>query len=278
MNIPNLIRIETCTYCNEECNICPYVKLTRSKGYMDLEIFKHITDEHTRLASNPKILFPAAVGEPMLDKRIFEFISIASKKYSSVAMFSNASLLNLERGKRLFDSGLNEIMLTLHGLNEQSYTQITGYSHYHEVKENIMNFILLNEKNDKKIRIFLDIYSDTNAEEQNNDDLVQLARNSDVFLNLQPMSDTHNWGGSVGKEVYYRANKCHRMKEQFGVLHDGSIVPCCIDYNGEYVLGKYPENSLEEVFSSEKYKTLVKQGEYANYKNNPLCENCNLAD
>ncbi len=43
---------------------------------------------------------------------------------------------------------------------------------------------------------------------------------------------------------------CKALKKQIGILADGSVVPCCLDHNGDVVLGNLLSQSLEEILDS----------------------------
>lgn len=42
---------------------------------------------------------------------------------------------------------------------------------------------------------------------------------------------------------------CYGLRDQVGVLWDGTVVPCCLDHEGDVPLGNLYETSLEEILS-----------------------------
>lgn len=68
---------------------------------MSFDLFDKATDEHSQI-EGAKILFPATVGEPLLDKRILDFVKLATQKYSKVSMFTNTFNLPLKTIPALF--------------------------------------------------------------------------------------------------------------------------------------------------------------------------------
>src|SRR3989338_10588239 len=105
LKIPALMRIETTNYCNEACSFCPYPNLEREKGKMSFDLFDRVTDEHSQ-CNGARILFPATVGEPLLDQRIFDFVRLAAQKYKKISIFTNSSLLDEEKARELIEAGL----------------------------------------------------------------------------------------------------------------------------------------------------------------------------
>ena len=46
---------------------------------------------------------------------------------------------------------------------------------------------------------------------------------------------------------------CPTIKDEFAVLVDGSVVPCCYDYNGEIVFGNLFDQDVMEIWDSPIY-------------------------
>ena len=66
---------------------------------------------------------------------------------------------------------------------------------------------------------------------------------------------------------------CHALKDQIAVLVDGTVVPCCLDNNGDINLGNIFEESLEDILQKEKTLKIIE-----NFKNRiateELCKKC----
>jgi MoaA/NifB/PqqE/SkfB family radical SAM enzyme len=45
---------------------------------------------------------------------------------------------------------------------------------------------------------------------------------------------------------------CHGLRDQMGILVDGTVVPCCLDSDGNIPLGNVLNTSLEEILHSER--------------------------
>ena len=60
---------------------------------------------------------------------------------------------------------------------------------------------------------------------------------------------------------------CYGLRDQLGVLADGTVVPCCLDNNGEINLGNIFESDLEEIINSPKSQNI-----YNGFSNRTACE------
>lgn len=69
---------------------------------------------------------------------------------------------------------------------------------------------------------------------------------------------------------------CKALLKQIGVLVDGSLVPCCLDHNGDAVMGNLFHQSLEEILSSPRARALV-EGFRHHRASERLCQHCESA-
>lgn len=272
--VPPVMRVENISYCNEKCIICPYSGSTRKPGIMKQTLFEKLVLEHTSVAHNPKLIFPASIGEPLLDNLFFDRVAFARKVYSSIAVFTNSSLLDDRAFRHYIDAGGTELMLTLHGYNRAMHKFITKTDTYDTVRNNIKNAAKVNDELGHPIKIFLDIYADNSDECQN---FVNEMTRFGVLVQRLDLSKIHNWGGKVNCfSQRIQPEFCSRIYKQFGVQYDGSVVPCCIDTNGDYKLGNADSSSLAEIFSSDQYKRLTQLEKLGLIRTNALCSQCNI--
>ena len=69
---------------------------------------------------------------------------------------------------------------------------------------------------------------------------------------------------------------CKALRKQIGVLADGRLVPCCLDHNGDVVLGNLLEQSLDDILSSPRAQALI-EGFHRHAAVEPLCQSCESA-
>lgn len=66
---------------------------------------------------------------------------------------------------------------------------------------------------------------------------------------------------------------CYALRNQIGVLVDGSVVPCCLDHNGDISLGNLFDQSLEQILASPRAMAIY-QGFTNHIAVEPLCQRC----
>ena len=69
---------------------------------------------------------------------------------------------------------------------------------------------------------------------------------------------------------------CYGLRDQIGVLCDGTVVPCCLDHEGDIALGNLFQQSLEEILSSPRAQALY-DGFSRREAVEPLCRRCGYA-
>ena len=91
-----------------------------------------------------------------------------------------------------------------------------------------------------------------------------------VYLEYDRMFE---WPDSNGREYASEEAFCYALRNQIGVLCDGTVVPCCLDHNGDIPLGNLFEQSLDEILSSPRAKAMY-DGFTRHEAVEPLCRRC----
>ena len=74
-----------------------------------------------------------------------------------------------------------------------------------------------------------------------------------------------------GQSVY-----CYGLKDHFGILCDGTVVPCCLDSEGTIALGNVFRQDLEEILSSPRAAAMA-EGFRCRKATEDLCRRCGYA-
>ena len=69
---------------------------------------------------------------------------------------------------------------------------------------------------------------------------------------------------------------CHGLRDQVGILCDGTVVPCCLDHDGDLSLGNLLESDLKEILESDRAKAIY-NGFQNRYAAEELCRRCGYA-
>ena len=69
---------------------------------------------------------------------------------------------------------------------------------------------------------------------------------------------------------------CHGLRDQLGILCDGTVVPCCLDHEGDIALGNLFRDSMEEILESPRAKAIY-DGFSQRKAAEELCRKCGYA-
>ena len=75
-----------------------------------------------------------------------------------------------------------------------------------------------------------------------------------------------------------RGNKyfCYGLKDQFGILADGTVVPCCLDSDGIINLGNIFHEDIESILNSQRAQDIA-DGFKCGKATEDLCKKCGYA-
>ncbi len=265
------IRIETTNKCNSHCIMCPREKMKRKQGIMDIILFKDILDEVKDYGITN--VFLGGYGEPLTDPMIVDRIEYVKKFDFYVNFISNGCLLNEKKAEELIYAGLNEIRFSLYGLTRDVYEGIHRGLSFDTTKRNILNLInlrhKLNRDNPKIYVFFLILNNNSHEVEMFKEEWEGIADAIEIWR-------PHNFGdGKMFRHVNGNKVSCGRPKMgPIQIQLDGTVIPCCWDYDGRMILGDLKKDSLEDILHNEKYRAIRDAHQKKEFEKFPFCNNC----
>ena len=92
------------------------------------------------------------------------------------------------------------------------------------------------------------------------------------WTNADAVANQHN-PFSLDENVYY---PCEYPFFQMAIYWDGTVVPCCIDYNGSYPLGNITETPLTSIWNNQRSKHLRHTMRTRKTPKTMLCQDCSF--
>jgi radical SAM protein with 4Fe4S-binding SPASM domain len=254
--------------------MCPRHKQTRDKGFMSFQLFKKIVDEAKSWASLIDLDF---YGEILLHPEFDRLIKYAKSKGLKTAVSTNVTLLNSENSKKLIDSGLDLITLSLDSINKESFEAIRKGANFENCINNIKTFLSLN-----KGRIFTVVQMIYMKDNQGGawEYLSYWSKYKQVNVRIKPYFDFDlaKTRLRVDSPEIVSQRPCFYPWECFVITWDGKVVPCCNDYDKRVVLGDVNKNSIREIWNNRKMKTLRKTHIEMKKQAIPLCRTCKVPE
>ena len=268
-DMPLSAGIEITNYCNLKCPECSSGsgKMTRDRGYMKDELFDKFISEAGPYLYNINLYFQ---GEPMLHPQFFSFVEKCGK--SKVTVSTNGHFLTEENSPKLVNSGISKLIVSLDGMDSESYSRYRAGGDIETVLAGIRNVSA--ELSTGKSSLKLEIQFLVNRYNESQIPLVkQFATEVKASLKLKSMQiisakEIEGWMPEEEKFRRYRRNKngiftlknsfnnkCLRLWMNPVITWDGKVVPCCFDKDAEHIMGDLNERSFREIWHGEKFKT-----------------------
>ena len=266
--------LEITNICNLNCLFCP--KTDREKAYLTIEEFNTLTD---KLRDEINFLYFHLMGEPLLHPRLTEFIAIAREKGFVPIITTNGTLLS--KAHNLTETGLHKIQISLHSQEGNAKENLEEYI------RDVMDFSLLAAKNG--IIVVLRLWNEGGYNSKNETIMNHIAEHVQrpwttrydgwkICENLYlEMDSIFEWPDSGREELSQDESFCYALRNQIGVLVDGSVVPCCLDHAGAIKLGNLHTQTLGEILSSPRAKAIY-DGFTRHETVEPLCKRCGYAN
>ena len=166
-----LFQVESAIACNLKCVMCPWreiAKKVENRGIMTPEVWQAIRPYLDRVQS---VDFTGG-GEPLLQPRLPEWIADASSAGCETGFLSNGLLLTEEKLKKILDSGINWMCISMDGADAEMYNKIRVGSNFDRVCENVANTARLRTGHTPKTMINF-VLMDINCHQM--EDMVKLA-------------------------------------------------------------------------------------------------------
>jgi radical SAM protein with 4Fe4S-binding SPASM domain len=266
--------LEITNICNLNCLFCP--KTDREKAYLTIEEFNTLTD---KLRGEINFLYFHLMGEPLLHPRLTEFIAIAREKGFVPIITTNGTLLS--KAHNLTETALHKIQISLHSQEGNAKEDLEEYI------RDVMEFSLRAAKNG--IIVVLRLWNEGGYNSKNETIMNHIAEHVQrpwtsrydgwkICENLYlEMDSVFEWPDTERDELSQNESFCYALRNQIGVLVDGTVVPCCLDHAGTIKLGNLHTQTLGEILSSPRAKAIY-DGFTRHEAVEPLCKRCGYAN
>ena len=272
--------LEITNVCNLSCAFCP--KTRRPAGFLTPEQFRQLAG---RLRPHTDYLYFHLMGEPLLHPRLDELLSVAGELGFRVILTTNGTLLGRWRETLPAAPALDKVNISLHCLEaNQSGLSLDSYLSL------CLDAACGLSAAGKKCVLRLWNLDGTDTPGQNRDNPRILSALSARFpapwtegrrgTRLAPgvyleWGETFDWpdlsapeGGSAGF--------CYGLRDQVGVLCDGTVVPCCLDHEGDVPLGNLFRQELAEILDGPRARAIY-DGFSRRQAVEELCRRCGYA-
>ena len=268
------IYLEISNVCNLSCAFCPGT--SRQKHFMTETEFASLLP---KLRPYSDFLYFHLMGEPLLHPLLPRFLELADRQGFKVILTTNGTLLQKRQDMLLNTKGLHKVNISLHAF-EANNLEMSFETYLH-------NCFRFGQAAEGNVLTVYRLWNSGGADELNEPILGTLHEYFPDPWVPEPR------GTRIGNRVYLEYGDkfdwpdlsahdrgetcfCYGLRDQIGVLCDGTVVPCCLDHNGDLSLGDLFLDDLEQILASPLAQTI-----YNGFSDKkavmPLCRRCGYA-
>lgn len=147
LGYPLNVLIEPTRNCNYQCPQCPRQEYPEIKNLKKMELtikdFKMIMDQLGKYLLTIRFWH---FGEPLLNKDLPEMISLAKKNKIFTVISSNCSLLYKDFCKKLIESKLDYLLISMNAATNKTYKKFTATENFDIVVKNLKQLVELKKE------------------------------------------------------------------------------------------------------------------------------------
>lgn len=268
------IYLEISNLCNLSCAFCPGTK--RQKKALNEEEFSALLP---KIRPYTDFLYFHLMGEPLLHPNLEQFLALAGDVGFKIILTTNGTLLTKQQEILLNAPALHKVNISLHAFEANDLA--VPFEDY------LSGCFTFGKAAEGKILIAYRLWNQGGQDEKNDDILAAMSKffpkpwvqerrgtriGERIYLEYGDKFDWPDLKAADGGEGVF----CHGLRDQLGILCDGTVVPCCLDHEGDIALGNLFTQSMEEILEGPRAKAIY-DGFSQRKAAEELCRKCGYA-
>lgn len=261
---PFMIRLDPTNACNFRCQYCPTAhsdllkEVGRSRTHLSMDLFQKIVDDLADFDRPLGKLYLYKDGEPLLNPAFADMVRYAkaSGHVEQVWTTSNGSRLNPEVNQALVDAGLDLIKISIQGVTEQQYLDISkARIDYEQLRAHIAD---LHERGGDRLHVHVKIV-DANLSDADKNKFISDFQPIASSIHIDPLM---GWSQSSVRDFQLGTRSdlgpdglpltprevCPFPFYTLSINSNGTVSVCCVDWAHETVVGDLRTQSLRDVW------------------------------
>lgn len=270
----NKIYLEISNVCNLSCAFCPGTK--REKHIMTEKEFSVLMP---RLHPYADYLYFHLMGEPLLHPNLDRFLKIAGEHGFAVILTTNGTLLKNKQNILLASPTLHKVNISLHAFEANDLSV--------PFEEYLSDCITFGKAAEGKKLIVYRLWNNGGADDLNQQIQTTLKQffpepwtasrqgmriGDRIFLEYGDKFDWPDLSAPEGSDRVF----CYGLRDQIGVLCDGTVVPCCLDHDGDLALGNLFAEDMDTILTKPR-SLAIYSGFTKKQAAEELCRKCGYA-
>ncbi len=268
------VYVEITNICNMNCSFCH--GHSRPHARMSEEDFSHILGQ---LKGQTQYIYYHLMGEPLTHPLLPRFLQMAAAEGFKSIITTNGTLLKGKSAALLEKGLLHKVNLSIHSFEgddpkayEAYLSDVADFAESAAHAGVIVVFRLWNKGYDGGNNDVALSYLRSRLQGDWSENSRGIRIRDKMYLEF---GDRFGWPDKdapvQGENIF-----CYGLKDQFGILCDGTVVPCCLDSDGVIALGNVFREPIGHILSSPRAKDIVR-GFQCRQATEELCRRCAYA-
>ncbi len=242
--------------------------MIRDQKLMSIDLFKKIIQQVSPLTE--QVCFHL-MGDPLVHPQLHELVEICHENSVKIFFVTNGVLMRKKQSQLLLHPAFRQVNFSLHSFFDnfpdrdptEYLNKIFAYTDEALLQrpELYINFRLWNLQDPR------------GSNHRNHEMLSRISEHYKITLDLN--FDVRNWKSLPIKGRLYlhfdtefvwpalhlpvlgTKGTCYGLSSHFGILADGTVVPCCLDKEGSIPLGNIQNQNVLEILESPRSKSIL---------------------
>jgi MoaA/NifB/PqqE/SkfB family radical SAM enzyme len=276
------VNIEISNICNLQCSFCPEV--IRAKKLIELDLFEKIIRQVAPITD--QVCFHL-MGDPLVHPELARLVEICARYQTPIFMVTNGVLLREPQAELLLNPAFRQVCFSLHSFFDnfkdrdpsQYLNRIFAYTEtaFERRPDLYINYRLWNLEDPNgtgaKNREMLKRIEEHFGVEISSARDVRQKKSLKIKNRLYLHFDTEFVWPALDLPVLGEAGTCYGLSSHFGILVDGTVVPCCLDKEGAIPLGNICDQPIADILGSPRSQAIL-EGFRRGKLVEDLCKRC----
>lgn len=266
------IYIEISNICNLSCSFCPgtdRAKRRMTEAEFDLVLKK--------ISGFTDYVYFHLLGEPLCHPQLETFLRLAQEYGFKVIITTNGTMLPQKSDILLRSTAHYKTVISLHSFEANIGGEFDKY---------LSGCIAYAQKAKDTKTVIFRLWNNGGEDSFNNQILKVIEKHfpkpwqtdrkgvkisNNLYLQF---GDKFDWPDINNTNSFDNAF-CYGLRDQIGILCDGTVVPCCLDRNGDINLGNIFERDLKDIINSQRAQNIY-NGFSCRRPHEELCKKCSF--
>lgn len=293
LGYPTFFQVEPTTQCNLRCTYCPVsLELPIATGHLDPALVERVLDE---MGEYFLMVVLWGWGEPFVTPHVYDIVRAAKRRRLHVVSSTNGHIFaSRDHARRVVESGLDSLIVSIGGATEESYAQLRGKK-MAEAFDGVRRIVEEKQRQGSRTP-FLSL---SMIVSQHNEAEIPALKAQAAALGVDALSlkrmntctvrpesqddhplpaaaDYRRFLGAGNERVRVKHNPCKALWQKTNLRWDGQITPCTYDFDSARAMGNVQTHPFKRIWRNVAYAAMRRQfRQDANAIS--ICESCTYA-